>query len=64
MPAWISRGAVLIIGEVLLRGRHLIQCGYPKLRHLSEGSAYLRSGAYLRKYGRHGTVSLLLLATK
>ena len=34
----------------LLRGKRLFQCGYPKVWHLLEGDAYLRPGAYLRKY--------------
>ena len=46
------RVAGLIKGEALIRGRRLFQCGYPKVRHLLEGSAYLRPGACQRKYGR------------
>ena len=37
-------------GAALLRGRRLFQCGYPKVRRLLEGGAYLRPGAYQRKY--------------
>ena len=40
-------------GETLIRGRCLFQCGHPKMRHLLEGGAYLRSGIYKRKYGMH-----------
>ena len=29
-------------GELLIRGRHLFQCKYPKVRRLLEGSGYLR----------------------
>ena len=39
-------GAALVRGEALIRARHLFQCGYPKMRRLSEGGAYLRRGAY------------------
>ena len=35
----------------LLEGRRLFQCGYPKVRRLLEGDAYLRPCAYKRKYG-------------
>ena len=45
------RSAALIRGEALLRGRHLFQCGYSKVGRLLEGGAYLRPGAYYRKYG-------------
>ena len=38
-------------GEALIRGRCLFLCGYPKVRRLLEGGAYLRSGAYQRKHG-------------
>ena len=37
-------------GALLIRGKHLFQCGYPKVWLLLEGDAYLRSGAYSRKY--------------
>ena len=37
-------------GAALLRRRHLFQCDYPKVRRLLEGGAYLRPGAYQRKY--------------
>ena len=30
--------AALIRGEVLIRGRHLFQCGYPKVQHVLEGA--------------------------
>ena len=40
------RGTALIREEVLIGGRCLFQCGYPKVRHLVEGGAYLRPGAY------------------
>ena len=39
-------GAVLIRGDALVRGRCLFQFGYPKVRRLLEGGAYLRPGAY------------------
>ena len=39
-------GATLIRGEALIRGRRLFHCGYLKVRHLLEGGAYLRPGAY------------------
>ena len=39
-------GAALVRGEALIRGRRLFQCGYPKVRHLLKGGAYLRPGAY------------------
>ena len=45
-------GTALIRGEALIRGRRLCQCGYPKVRRLLEGGAYLRPGAYQRKYGK------------
>ena len=38
-------------GEVFIRGRCLFLCGYPKVRCLLEGGAYLRSSAYQRKHG-------------
>ena len=38
-------------GVALITGRHLFQCGYPKVRRLSDGGTYLRPGAYQRKYG-------------
>ena len=31
-----------------IRGRPLFQCGYPKVRRLLAGGAYLRRGAYQR----------------
>ena len=34
-------GAALIRGDVFIRGRHLFQCGYPKVLHLLEGGVYL-----------------------
>ena len=34
----------------LLEGRRLFQCGYPEVRRLLEGDAYLRPDAYQRKY--------------
>ena len=40
------RVAALIRGEALVRGRRLLKCGYPKVRCLLEGSAYLWPGAY------------------
>ena len=40
------RGVALIRGEVLIRGRHLFQCRYPKVWRLLEGGAYLRPIAY------------------
>ena len=43
---WAFRGATLIRGEALIRGRRLFQCGYPKVRRLLEGGAYLRPAAY------------------
>ena len=36
------RGATLIEGETLIRGRRLFQCGYPNLWRLLEGGAYQR----------------------
>ena len=36
------RGATLIRGEALIRGRHLFQCVYPKVQCLFEGGTYLR----------------------
>ena len=45
------RGAAPVRGEVHIRGRRLFQYGYLKVRRLLEGSAYLRPGAYQRKYG-------------
>ena len=50
-------GAALIRGEALTRGRRLFQCGYPKVRRLLEGGAYLRPGAYQRKYGNYQNIS-------
>ena len=44
-------GAALNSGEALIRGRRLFQCGYQKVRRVLEGGAYLRPGAYQRKYG-------------
>ena len=35
----------------LLEERRLFQCEYPKVQRLLEGDAYMRPGAYLRKYG-------------
>ena len=46
-------GAALTRGAALIRGRHLFQCGHPKERLLLESSAYLRSGAFWRKYGTY-----------
>ena len=43
-------------GAVLIRGRSLIQCGYPKVRPLLEGGVYLRPGAYQRIYGNCKTL--------
>ena len=40
------RGAVLIRGEALIRGRRLFHCEYPKLQHLLEEETCLRLGAY------------------
>ena len=37
----------------LLEGRHSFKCEYPKVRRLLEGGAYLRPGAYYRKYGNN-----------
>ena len=45
------RGEVLIRGEALIRRRRLIRCGYPKIRCLLGGGAYLRPGGYQKKYG-------------
>ena len=45
------RGATLIRGEKLVRGRCLFQFGYIKVHRLLEGGAYFRPGAYQRKYG-------------
>ena len=45
------RGAALIREEALIRGRRLLQCGYPKVRRLLEGNTFLRPGVYYRKYG-------------
>ena len=42
----VFRGAGLIRGETLIRGRRLFQCGRPKGRRLLEGGAYLRPDAY------------------
>ena len=42
----IFRGAALIREEALIRRRRLFQYGHRKVRHLLEGGAYLRSGAY------------------
>ena len=39
-------GVALTRGEVLIKGRHLFQCGYPKMWHLLEGSPYLRPSTY------------------
>ena len=39
-------------GVALITGRSLFQCGYTKVRFILEGGAYLRPGAYLRKYGK------------
>ena len=36
------RGAALTREEALIRGRHLLQYGYPKVWCLLEGGAYLR----------------------
>ena len=49
----VFRGATLIREKAFSRGRRLFQCGYPKVRRLLEGGAYLRPGAYQRKYGKH-----------
>ena len=46
----VFRSAMLIKDEVLIKGRCLLQCGYPDVRWLLEGSTYLRPGAYQRKY--------------
>ena len=54
----VFKGAALIRGEPLIRGRRLFQCGYPKVRHLLESSAYLRPGAYQRKYGIYKQIFL------
>ena len=40
-------------GAVIIRGRRLFQCGHSKVQRLLEGGAYLRLGAYQRKYGTH-----------
>ena len=40
------RVGALIRGEVLIRGRRLLQFGHQKERRLLEGGAYLRLGAY------------------
>ena len=40
------RGVALIRGGAFIRERRLFQCGYPKVRRLSEGGAYLRPGAH------------------
>ena len=45
ISAAVTRAAP-IRGEALIRGKHLFQCGYAKVRRLLEGGAYLRSGAY------------------
>ena len=45
------RGVAFIRGEALIRGRCLFQCGYPKVQHLLEASAYLGPVAYQMKYG-------------
>ena len=42
----VFRGAALIRREALIRGRHLFQCEFAKVRRLLEGGAYLRPGAY------------------
>ena len=39
------RGAALMRGEVLIRGKRLFQCGYSKLRRLLEGGDYLGPGS-------------------
>ena len=39
------RGAALIRGETLIRGRRVVQCEYPKVLGLLEGGAYARPGA-------------------
>ena len=49
------KGAVLIKGETLTRGRRLFQGGYPKVWCLLEGGAYLRPSAYKKKYGIRAT---------
>ena len=48
------RDAALIRGEVLIRGKHLFQYGYPKMWRLLEGGAYFNMvtkicGAYQRE---------------
>ena len=45
------RGAPLFRGGVLIKGRRLFQCGYPKVRGLLEGGVFLKPGAYQGKYG-------------
>ena len=45
------RVAAFNAGETFIRGRHLLQYGYTKVPRLLEGSAYLRPGAYCKKYG-------------
>ena len=40
------KGATLVRGEALIRGRRLFLCGYPNVWHLLEGEAYLRPGAH------------------
>ena len=39
-------GAALVRGEALIKARRFFQYGYPKGKHLLEGGAYLRPGAY------------------
>ena len=45
-----SRGVVLIRGEALIRGRHLFQCGYPKVRYLFETLRLLEEIWYMCIY--------------
>ena len=45
------RGAALIKGYALIRGRRLFQCGYSERQCLLKSGAYLRPDAYQRKCG-------------
>ena len=44
-------GVALIIGEALITGRHLFQCGYPKVRRFLESGAHLSPSTFYKKYG-------------
>ena len=65
-PFWFSYQqnmvtiSVAFKGAALIRGRRFFQCGYPRVRRLLEGGAYLRPGVYQRKCGICFTFSVLL----